>query len=86
MPLSTAPRTQEGCGGTAQTFNRLKSSMLDLSYAKDMAGDTPAPLRDRGGTVSDSSRRRSHEGAKPPQTPPCRGCSSHVTRHVYIRS
>lgn len=35
-----------------------------------MAGDTPAPLRDRGGTVSDSSRRRSHEGAKPPQTPP----------------
>ena len=34
-----------------------------------MAGDTPAPLRDRGGTVSDSSRRRSHEGAKPPQTP-----------------
>jgi len=32
-------------------LNRLKSSTLDLSYAKDVAGDTPAPLRDRGGTV-----------------------------------
>ena len=47
-------------------FSRLKSSTLDLSYAKDVAGDTPAPLRDRGGTVSDSTRRRVHEGASRP--------------------
>ena len=26
-------------------FSRLKSSTLDLSYAKDVAGDTPAPAR-----------------------------------------
>ena len=43
--------------------------MLDLSYAKDVAGDTPAPLRDRGGTVSDSTRRRVHEGASPLKLP-----------------
>ena len=71
----------------ASDFSRLKSSTLDLSYAKDVAGDTPAPLRDRGGTVSGSSRRRSHEGASPLKLPLVAAVchTSHVT-YIFGRS
>lgn len=68
-------------------LNRLKSSTLDLSYAKDVAGGTPAPLRDRGGTVSDSTRRRVHEGASPLKLPLVAAVrhTSHVT-YIFGRS